>query len=112
MTRPELCNNAVDLVNTLQELNALGAGFVSLSDALDLTTPSSRALARVRGLSHTGAESRFNRTVGPSRSGRRRGERERIKSRADPCGPLECRGRLEQPTNSVREMERAPLFFH
>ena len=27
------------------------------SDALDLTTPSSRALARVRGLSHTGAES-------------------------------------------------------
>jgi putative DNA-invertase from lambdoid prophage Rac len=35
----------VDLVNTLQELNALGVGFVSLSEALDLTTPSGRALA-------------------------------------------------------------------
>ena len=35
----------VDLVNTLQELNALDVGFVSLCDALDLTTPSGRALA-------------------------------------------------------------------
>jgi len=33
------------LVNTLQELNALDVGFVSLSEALDLTTPSGRALA-------------------------------------------------------------------
>ena len=32
-------------MNTLQELNALGVGFVSLSEALDLTTPSGRALA-------------------------------------------------------------------
>ena len=35
----------VDLVNTLQELTALDVGFVSLSAALDLTTPSGRALA-------------------------------------------------------------------
>ena len=35
----------VDLVNTLQELNALDVGFVSLCEALDLTTPSGRALA-------------------------------------------------------------------
>ena len=35
----------VDLVTTLQELTALQVGFVSLSEALDLTTPSSRALA-------------------------------------------------------------------
>ena len=34
-----------DLVNTLQELNALDVGFVSLCEALDLTTPSGRALA-------------------------------------------------------------------
>ena len=32
----------VDLVNTLQELTALDVGFVSLSEALDLTTPSGR----------------------------------------------------------------------
>src|SRR6202022_3949859 len=35
----------VDLVSTLQELNALQVGFVSPSEALDLTTPSGRALA-------------------------------------------------------------------
>ena len=35
----------VDLVNTLQELNALDVGFVSLSEVLDLTTPSGKALA-------------------------------------------------------------------
>jgi DNA invertase Pin-like site-specific DNA recombinase len=35
----------VDLINTLQELSSLKVGFVSLSEALDLTTPSGRALA-------------------------------------------------------------------
>jgi putative DNA-invertase from lambdoid prophage Rac len=35
----------VDLVNTLQELSSLKVGFVSLNEALDLTTPSGRALA-------------------------------------------------------------------
>jgi len=35
----------VDLVSTLQELAALKVGFVSLTEALDLTTPSGRALA-------------------------------------------------------------------
>lgn len=35
----------VDLVTTLQELASLNVGFVSLSEALDMTTPSGRALA-------------------------------------------------------------------
>jgi putative DNA-invertase from lambdoid prophage Rac len=35
----------VDLVTTLQELMALRVGFVSLNEALDLTTPSGRAFA-------------------------------------------------------------------
>ena len=35
----------MDLMNSLQELTALDIGFVSLSEALDLTTPSGRALA-------------------------------------------------------------------
>lgn len=34
-----------DLVMTLQELRDLGVGFVSLTEALDLTTPSGRAMA-------------------------------------------------------------------
>ena len=40
-----LGRSLVDLVNTLQELNTLDVGFVSLCEALDLTTPSGRALA-------------------------------------------------------------------
>jgi putative DNA-invertase from lambdoid prophage Rac len=36
-----------DLVQTLQELKALGVGFVSLSEPLDLTTPSGRALCEM-----------------------------------------------------------------
>src|SRR5215469_17495226 len=35
----------LDLVITLQELTSLDVGFVSLSEALDLSTPSGRALA-------------------------------------------------------------------
>ncbi len=35
----------LDLIATLQELASIGVGFVSLSEALDLTTPSGRALA-------------------------------------------------------------------
>ena len=35
----------LDLIGSLQELSALGVGFVSLCEALDLTTPSGRALA-------------------------------------------------------------------
>jgi len=35
----------VDLVNTLNELRNLGVGFISLTEALDFTTPSGRAMA-------------------------------------------------------------------
>jgi len=35
----------VDLMMTLRELTALGVGFVSLTEALDLTTPAGRAFA-------------------------------------------------------------------
>lgn len=34
-----------DLTATLQELEHLGVGFVSLTEALDLTTPAGRAMA-------------------------------------------------------------------
>jgi DNA invertase Pin-like site-specific DNA recombinase len=34
-----------DLVTTLRELSEIGVGFVSLTEAIDLTTPSGRALA-------------------------------------------------------------------
>src|SRR5947199_1172064 len=37
--------SAMDLLTTLQELAHLGVGFVSLTEALDLTTPAGRAMA-------------------------------------------------------------------
>ena len=37
--------SATDLLATLQELEHLGVGFVSLNEALDLTTPAGRAMA-------------------------------------------------------------------
>ena len=37
--------SVADLVSTLQELQHLGVGFVSMTEALDLTTPAGRAMA-------------------------------------------------------------------
>jgi DNA invertase Pin-like site-specific DNA recombinase len=37
--------SVADLLATLQELDHLGVGFVSLTEALDLTTPAGRAMA-------------------------------------------------------------------
>ena len=37
--------SVIDLLATLQELEHLGVGFVSLTEALDLTTPAGRAMA-------------------------------------------------------------------
>jgi putative DNA-invertase from lambdoid prophage Rac len=37
--------SVTDLLATLQELEQLGVGFVSLTEALDLTTPAGRAMA-------------------------------------------------------------------
>jgi putative DNA-invertase from lambdoid prophage Rac len=37
--------SVADLVSTLQEVTELGVGFVSLTEALDLTTPAGRAMA-------------------------------------------------------------------
>jgi DNA invertase Pin-like site-specific DNA recombinase len=37
--------SVADLLLTLQELNHLGVGFVSLTEALDLTTPTGRVMA-------------------------------------------------------------------
>ncbi len=49
----------VDLVNTLQELSSLKVGFISLSEALDLTTPSGRAL-RIRRNAASAPRHEFN----------------------------------------------------
>jgi len=44
------------LVATLQELERLGVGFVSLTEALDLTTPSGRAMAGMLAVFAGGAD--------------------------------------------------------
>jgi DNA invertase Pin-like site-specific DNA recombinase len=62
--------SVADLVSTLQELQHLGVGFVSLTEALDLTTPAGRAMA---GLLAVFAE--FEREI----------LRERVPRRLGPC---------------------------
>jgi putative DNA-invertase from lambdoid prophage Rac len=42
--------SVTDLLATLQELEHLGVGFVSLREALDLTTPAGRAMAGLRAI--------------------------------------------------------------
>jgi putative DNA-invertase from lambdoid prophage Rac len=42
--------SVTDLLATLQELEHLGVGFVSLTEALDLTTPAGRAIAGLRAI--------------------------------------------------------------
>ena len=39
------CRSVADLVSTLRELTELGGGFMSLTEALDLTTSAGRAMA-------------------------------------------------------------------
>src|SRR5271157_5014471 len=62
--------SVADLLSTLQELEHLGVGFVSLTEALDLTTPAGRAMA---GLLAVFAE--FEREI----------LRERVRDRLGPC---------------------------
>jgi len=42
--RMTIGRSLVDLVTTLKELSGLGVGFISLTEALDLTTPTGRAM--------------------------------------------------------------------
>jgi len=49
--------SVTDLLATLQELEHLGVGFLSLTEALDLTTPSGRAMAGLLAIFADNAES-------------------------------------------------------
>ena len=61
--------SVTDLLATLQELEHLGVGFVSLTEALDLTTPAGRAMAglssRVRGVRTGDSPGTSPRRLGP-----------------------------------------------
>ena len=80
----------LDLIGSLQELNELGVGFVSLSEALDLTTASGRALA---GMLAVFAE--FERDI----------LRDRVKA-----GIAQAR-RMANPTDDPRPCGKAPIRF-
>jgi len=60
--------SVTDLLATLQELEHLGVGFVSLTEALDLTTPSGRAMAAMLAVFAANAE----RAIMQSHSAKRR----------------------------------------
>jgi len=96
--------SVADLLATLQELEYLGVGFVSLTEALDLTTPAGRAMAappgglrrvRTRDSARTGAR-RFG-TCPPERpapgSTADRGASRRPRTEAVPCRRQQGRDR-------------------
>ena len=60
--------SVTDLLATLQELEHLGVGFVSLTEALDLTTPAGRAMAGLLAIFADNAE----RAIMHSHSAKRR----------------------------------------
>ncbi len=106
-----------DLVTTLKELNELGVGFVSLSEALDLTTPSGRAMAgmlavfaefereiireRVRaGIAHARAQGRLHGR--PQTAAKKEKEVKRLFAKG--LSKSEIARRLEIGRSSVRRM--------
>ena len=57
--------SVADLLATLQELEHLGVGFVSLTEALDLTTPAGRATGCIRGVRAGDSARTCSRRSGP-----------------------------------------------
>lgn len=66
--------SVADLLATFQELEHLGVGFVSLAEALDLTTPAGRAMAATGSL--RGVRARHSARTRARRSGPRPSERQ------------------------------------
>jgi putative DNA-invertase from lambdoid prophage Rac len=86
--------SVADLVSTLQELQHLGVGFVSLTEALDLTTPTGRAMA---GLLAVFAE--FEREI----------LRERVRAGLDPA--RQQGKRLGRPPSVAHKAAQARKLF-
>src|SRR5471030_316076 len=107
--------SVTDLLATLQELEHLGVGFVSLTEALDLTTPAGRAMAGL--LAVFAAFEKRN----SARTGRRSGPRPTERSdtgpthnRRAPCGQgakaVSCRRQQsrDRPPLADRSHLRSP----
>src|SRR5271157_2272680 len=93
--------SVTDLLTTLQELEHRGVGFVSLTEALDLTTPAGRAMA--------GSCAGKRETAGPA------GSRDRTR-----CGNPETTSRRRQPIRNrpppahrshLRSPDFGPTYF-
>ena len=80
--------SVADLMTTLRELSDLGVGFVSLTEALDLTTPSGRAMAGMLAI-FAEFEREILREAGPGRD--RPGPKGRPAARPAPDGVTEGR---------------------
>ena len=110
--------SVTDLLATLQELEHLGVGFVSLTEALDLTTPAGRAMAglagRVRGVRkgdsagtssrRPGARPPERPTPGPARYGRPSTLTKSGSSTARASSKSEIARRLQIGRTSVRRI--------
>lgn len=86
-----------DLVATLQELKDLGVGFVSITEALDLTTPIGRAMAGLLALfAEFGREILRERVrtdlAHERKNGKRLGRPPTAARKAGPVRELHCKG--------------------
>ena len=86
-----------DLVNTLQELQQLGVGFISLTEALDFTTPVGRAMAGLLALfaefERDILRERVKAGIAQARKrGKRHGRPATVASRADEVRTLSAEG--------------------
>ena len=86
-----------DLVNTLQELQQLGVGFISLTEALDFTTPVGRAMAGLLALfaefERDILRERVKAGIAQARKrGKRHGRPPTVASRADEVRTLSATG--------------------
>ena len=101
----------VDLIATLEELTALKVGFVSLSEALDLTTPSGRAFA---GMLAVFAE--FERSARPRKGGHcpspqgRKAARTTGDDRWEGPGGSESRCERDQQVGNCQAAKHRPHF--
>jgi hypothetical protein len=102
--------SVTDLLATLQELEHLGVGFISLTEALDLTTPAGRAMAGLLAIFaefRTGDSARTNAgglgtCAGERRTAGSAGDRRRLRCGNPATTPERCQQIRDSPPTADR----------
>src|SRR5476649_1072230 len=106
--------SVADLLVTLQELQHLGVGFVSLTEALDLTTPAGRAMAALLAVFAEFEREILRERVASLAHARQNGDTGPTHNRRAPCGQgakaVSCRRQQsrDRPPLADRSHLRSP----